>query len=79
VPGHPRHQKRQLSVKVRGSRGAKQMIAVEAQTEHDAIFRPGMTLAARLIAGHAECNPEQRTVNGVQDPAPRTVTAENLQ
>lgn len=42
MPGHPKHQKRQLKVKARDWHDVKQTIAVEAQTEYDAIFRAGV-------------------------------------
>lgn len=70
MPGHPRHQQRQITVTVNNPQNAPRALAVEAQTERDAIFRAGMALAARLLAANTECNPGHWIVNDVQDLAP---------
>lgn len=76
--GHPRHQLREFTVSYRRStNGHVSSCKVMAQTEHDAIFRAGMILAARYRAhqpGTATAWASEFIVTGVKDPAPLTWT-----
>jgi hypothetical protein len=68
--GHPRHQLRKMTVRLRYGAGAGRAHPVEvvAQTEPDAILRAGLFLAAAGVAG----DPAMWRVAGVDDPAPFT-------
>lgn len=74
--GHPRHQLREFTVSYRRStNGHVSSVKVTAQTEHDAILRAGITLAARYgpVKDAAKWAAEF-IVTGVKDPAPATWT-----
>jgi hypothetical protein len=68
--GHPKHQKRPFEVTLRNSADQTRTTTVEAQTEHDAVLRAGMTLAYRFVKRD---NPENWIVVKVHDPAPHVV------
>jgi len=70
--GHPRHQLREFTVSYRRTaNNHASTCKVTAQTEHDAIFRAGIILAARYRAVQDATGwAAQFTVTGVKDPAP---------
>lgn len=73
-PGHPAHQLRTFTVTAsRGAARPDRTFRVDAQTEHDALFRAGMILAADRRTGDGPV-PAEWIVTGVHDPAPRTWT-----
>ena len=69
--GHPRHQMRTFTVKVRGRNQHPITLPIEAQTEHDALLRAGI----RLVAfPRGTCDPADWIVTLVTDPAPLIYT-----
>jgi hypothetical protein len=72
-PGHPAHQLRPFTIAARRGSGLEQTVTVEAQTEHDALFRAGMILAGQRFPLGGPV-PAEWIVTGITDPAARTWT-----